>query len=193
MKTGDVPYNIFIRLTEIYLNYAEACNECGRIEEAIGYINIIRARAGVNEYKGYGIDATPLDLRGQARIEIPLNYEHVTNIIRRERLIELAFENHHYFDVRRWGAAGMEQGDGWIYPSWHQGGEGGRMLGFNVQRPVDDPANGKFFYEKVYWETRIFTERMKLFPVPQSEVNINPEIVQNTGWKSEIAPQSPDN
>lgn len=187
MKTGDAPYNIYIRLSEIYLNYAEASNECGDIAEAIKYVNIIRARAGVAEYKGMGADATPLDTRGEPRIEIPLTYESVTNVIRRERLIELAYENHHYFDVRRWGVAGMPQGDGWVYPTWHQGGEGGQMVGFDMEVDMapevsDYKVNPLYFYKRVVWETRIYTERMKLFPIPQDEININPLIVQNSGW-----------
>ncbi|MDR0505292.1 MAG: RagB/SusD family nutrient uptake outer membrane protein [Dysgonamonadaceae bacterium] len=185
MRTGDVPYYIYIRLSEIYLNYAEASNECGDIAEAIKYINIIRARAGVAEYKGLGADATPLDRRGQERIEIPLTYESVTNVLRRERLLELAYENQHYFDVRRWGVAGMEQGDGWVYPSWHLGGEGGDMLGFDVEVDMESPdINPMLFYRKVVWEKRIFSQRMLLFPVPQTEINIDPSIVQNTGWGS---------
>jgi len=191
MMTGDVPYYIYIRLSEIYLNYAEASNECGDTGEAIKYVNLIRARAGVAEYKGLGDDATPLDRRGQPRIEIPLTYESVTNVIRRERLIELGYENQHYFDVRRWGVAGMAQGDGWVYPSWHQGGEGGDMLGFSVDvdmgsadknSPAPEGTNPMYFYKKVVWERRIFSERMNLFPIPQTEININPLIVQNTGW-----------
>ncbi len=184
-KNGQGQFNIFIRLSEIYLNYAEASNECGDIGEAIKYVNKIRSRAGIPEYKGYGDDATPLDIRGMQRIEIPLDYEHVTNVIRRERLIELAYENHHYFDVRRWGVAGMPQGDGWVYPSWHAGGEGGNMKGFDVEinMPPGSTLPGSLqFYKRVDWETRIYTERMKLFPIPQNEININPAIVQNTGW-----------
>ncbi len=182
-----VYYYVSIRLAEIYLNYAEASNECGDIAEAIKYVNKIRARAGVAEYKGMGDDATPTDNRGQQRIEIPLDYEHVRNVIRRERLIELAYENHHYFDVRRWGVAGMQQGDGWVYPTWHTGGEGGKMMGFNVEvdmapESTSHPVNTMYFYKKVAWETRIFSQKMNLFPIPQTEINVNPLVVQNTGW-----------
>lgn len=197
MNTGDTPYNIFIRLSEIYLNYAEASNECDDIAEAIKYVNMIRARAGVAEYKGMGEDATPLGVRGEPRIEIPLTKESVTNIIRRERLIELAYENHRYFDVRRWGIAGMQKGDGWVYPTWHTGGEGGRMVGFDVEVDMapetsEYPVNPLYFYKRIEWETRIYTERMKLFPIPQDEINVNRLIVQNTGWGSDIAPPSGD-
>jgi hypothetical protein len=186
MKTGDAPYDIYIRLAEIYLNYAEASNECGDMGEAIKYVNKIRARAGVAEYKGLGTDASATGARGEARIEIPLTYESVTNVIRRERLIELAYESQHYYDVRRWGVAGMEQGDGWVYPSWHRGGEGGKMVGFDVQVDMSPETTGNplFFYKKVEWETRVFSEKMNLFPIPQVEINVNPAVVQNTGWSA---------
>lgn len=179
-KSGDVPYNIFIRLSEIYLNYAEACAELGDYTEAIEALNMIRARAGVAEY-GLNGDAT-LGARGETKI--PITSADVLNVVRRERLVELAYENHHYFDVRRWGVAGMSQGDGWIYPSWHQGGEGGNMLGFDVLVDMSASATGNtmYFYKKKNWETRIYTERMKLFPIPQNEMNVVAKMVQNTGW-----------
>lgn len=184
MKKGDAPYNIYIRLTEIYLNYAEACAELGEYQEAINTINIIRFRAGVAEY-GLNGDAT-LGLRGEQRI--PIDNSDVLSAVRRERLIELAYENHHYFDVRRWGVAGMEQGDGWIYPTWHRGGEGGQMLGFDVfvnMKSTNPDDNPLYFYKKKTWETRIYSERTRLFPIPQNEINVNPLIVQNTGWTVE--------
>ena len=178
-KTGSVQYNIFIRLTEIYLNYAEACAELGEYQEAVEAINIIRTRAGVAAY-GLNGESAP-GYRGETRI--PLASSDVLSAVRRERLIELAYENHHYFDVRRWGVAGMAQGDGWIYPAWHKGGEGGEMMGFNVLS--DDADHPMYFYKKGAWETRIFSERMKLFPIPQNEINVNNRMVQNTGWTIE--------
>ena len=73
---------IFIRLTEIYLNYAEAQNVLGNDGEALHYINLIRERAGMPAITGGGTD-----LRDK---------------IRHERRIELAFEGQHYYDLRRW-------------------------------------------------------------------------------------------
>ena len=180
VRSGDAPYNIYIRLSEIYLNYAEACAELGEYQNAIDAVNLIRARAGVAEY-GLNGDVS-LGARGEARI--PIASSDVLNAVRRERLIELAYENHRYFDVRRWGVAGMAQGDGWIYPTWHRGGEGGDMMGFDVLTDMSPGAEGNtmYFYKRKSWETRIYTERMKLFPIPQNEVNVNSKIVQNTGW-----------
>ncbi|GAA4305208.1 RagB/SusD family nutrient uptake outer membrane protein [Compostibacter hankyongensis] len=72
----------FIRYTEILLNYAEACLGLGQEEEARTYINMIRKRAGLP-----GVTQS-----GQALVD---RYRH-------ERRIELAYEGHRFFDVRRW-------------------------------------------------------------------------------------------
>jgi len=182
IKTGDAPYNIYIRLSEIYLNYAEACAELGEYQEAIDYVNKIRARAGVAEY-GLNGDAS-LGTRGETKISI--TSDEVLSAVRRERLIELAYENQHYFDVRRWGVAGMQTGDGWIYPSWHQGGEGGQMQGFDpsIDMQAGSTTNTMYFYKRKAWETRIYSERMALFPIPQNDINIDPLLVQNEGWET---------
>lgn len=72
----------FIRYAEVLLNYAEACIELGLDDEACTYINLVRKRAGLPGLTGSGVK-----LREQYR---------------NERRIELAFEDHRFFDVRRW-------------------------------------------------------------------------------------------
>jgi len=72
----------FIRYTEIILNYAEACIALGQEAEGKTYLNMIRKRAGMP-------DVTE---SGQALV----------NAYRHERRIELAYEGHRFFDVRRW-------------------------------------------------------------------------------------------
>ena len=64
------------------LNYAEACFEVGRTGDALNAINQIRSRAGVAELGSLTRDK-----------------------IRKERLCELCFENHRYWDLRRWRIA----------------------------------------------------------------------------------------
>ena len=76
-----LPFRRF-RYAEILLNYAEACMELGQEEEARTYINKVRARSGM----------PPVTESGQALVD---RY-------RNERSIELAYEEHRYFDVRRW-------------------------------------------------------------------------------------------
>ena len=77
---------IFIRLSEIYLNYAEAQND----GEALKYVNMIRQRAGMPDVTGAG--------------------SVLRDKIRQERRIELAFEGQRYYDLRRWKI--LEQGMG---------------------------------------------------------------------------------
>ena len=83
--------------------------------------------------------------------------------IQNERRIELAFEEHRYFDVRRW------------------------LIGEETQRVVYEhdvlkKLNGTFQYAIKVWERRFFETRNNLLPIPQSEVNNNINILQNPGW-----------
>ncbi len=78
---SDVPTR-FMRYGEILLNYAEACIELGQDAEARTYINMIRKRAGMPDVTESG-DALRIRYRN-------------------ERKIELALEEHRFFDVRRW-------------------------------------------------------------------------------------------
>lgn len=180
-----------LRLGEIYLNYAEACAELGDFGEAIHYLNIIRQRAGVPEYKGVKPeDQTAKDIWGQDRIDLgTLTKELVLKAIYRERILELAYEDKHYFDVRRWCVAdgkwrdGTEMTDGWIYPSYHKGGEGGEFHGFNIMNTgVTDANKNVNFYKRIVQQQRSYSRRMQLFPIPQNEINRDTNLVQNTGW-----------
>ena len=105
------------------------------------------------------------------------------NRIRRERMVELCFESARFFDVRRWKIANGEsdvngQGDGWVYPSYHTGGEGGDLHGLNYR---SDPPE---FFQKVTMQTRVFEPRHYLMPIPDAEVRRNPLMVQNNDWNA---------
>lgn len=82
----------YFRLAEIYLNYAEALNECSPGEPDIAtYLNKVRNRAGQPSVSGLGQD----EMREK---------------IRNERRVELSFEEHRAWDVRRWKIAGSALG-----------------------------------------------------------------------------------
>ncbi len=91
--------------------------------------------------------------------------------------------------MRRWSVAdgtwrgGAAMTDGWIYPSYHVGGEGGTMTGFNVNNvgQTNDNKNVNF-YKRIKQQERVFTKRMSLLPIPQEEVNRNKLCVQNNEW-----------
>lgn len=164
-----------LRLADMYLGYAEALSACGDYEGAMQQVNLVRARAGVPGYGNKG----GKDANGYDFLTYPADRDNVDKRIRRERLIELAYEWNYYYDVRRWKVADMAVGDDWIYPSYHRGGEGGDIHGMNSK--ADFPA----FFEKVVTETRVFNKRHYLFPIPDQEIRRNPKMVQNLGWNAE--------
>jgi len=88
-------------------------------------------------------------------------------LIRQERRVELAFEGgHRYFDTRRWKIATTTLG--------------GPKTGMNVDAgaTATDPA----FYTRTTFETRIFTNKYYLWPIPSGEIYKDINLVQNPGW-----------
>ncbi|MEY2834525.1 MAG: hypothetical protein RLZZ557_187 [Bacteroidota bacterium] len=147
---------IYFRLSEIYLNYAEAMNEAfgpGVPDTlkitALQAVNAVRTRAGV---------AMPV-------IPAVVSKEELREKIRNERRVELAFEDHRFWDVRRWMI-----GENTL---------GAMIRGVKIIRE----SNGTFKYTPIDLEKRVFQEKMYLYPIPQSEiVKSNGNIVQNPGW-----------
>lgn len=76
----------FYRMGEVYLNLAEAAIEAGHIDEGLALINDIRHRAGFDP----SVDVTATT-QNEARL-----------LLRHERQVEFAFEEHRFFDTRRW-------------------------------------------------------------------------------------------
>lgn len=151
-NTDDARGNLYLRLAQIYLDYAEAMNESNPADaDILKYLNFIRERAGVAQY-GAGVNPLP----------VPATQGEMRAAIRAERRVELAFENVRYFETRRWKVA--EQTDA------------GPFYG------MDRTKNGTAFYTKTLLETRVFRKRDYLFPIPANEVLRNPLIKQNTGW-----------
>ncbi len=151
-NTDDARGSLYLRLAQIYLDYAEALNESNPADaDILKYLNFIRERAGVAQY-GAGTNPLP----------VPATQDEMRAAIRAERRVELAFENVRYFETRRWKVA--EQTDA------------GAFYG------MDRTKTGTAFYSKTLLETRTFRKRDYLFPVPANEVLKNPLIKQNTGW-----------
>ncbi len=142
---------VFFRLGEQYLNYAEALNEYqGPVADVYKYMNLIRQRAGM--------PALPQGL----------SKEQMRDRVRRERRIELAFETHRYFDLRRWKLAQVV--------------DNGDVHGLNIQEGTSLQDNA--FYRRTRVETRIFTApKHYLWPIYQSEINKNNNLVQNPQWQ----------
>ena len=143
---------VLMRLPLIYLDYAEALNEYKPGDaDIVKYVNLIRERAGIPLY-GSGPNALP----------IPPGKDAMRDAIRKERRVELAFENVRYFDVRRW-KIGEQVLNGPAY---------GLSIG----------EDGLTFYNPRVFETRVFNQKHYLWPLPQNELNINRKLKQNTGW-----------
>jgi starch-binding outer membrane protein, SusD/RagB family len=88
----------YIRLAQIYLDYAEALNEYDPGNpDILKYLNLIRQRAGIPVYDNGGLS-------------IPSTQNFMRMAIRQERQVELAFEQVRYFDLRRWKIAPQTMG-----------------------------------------------------------------------------------
>lgn len=138
---------IFSRLGEIYLNYAEAMYHIGDEATARKYVNLIRERARE------GKDVLP---------DITVSGDELLKKIQHERKIELAFEEHRYYDVRRWKIA--EQTENKTERRIHI---------------VKDLATGKKSYSFVDVQERKFLPQHYLMPIPRSEIQKNPLLEQN--------------
>ena len=143
---------MYIRLGELYLNYAEALKESSPGNpDILTYLNTIRTRGGI-----------PVLASG-------LTQEEMRKQIQRERLIELCYEGHRFFDVRRWKLANDPEGK-----------QGGDFTGMNVMvgAGLSDPA----YYVRTRTSTRAWDDKFYLFPLPQSEINRNTKMVQPPGY-----------
>ena len=150
------------RYTEILLNAAEACCESDDLSGAMSYINQIRDRAGMPQYSG-------------------LTKDELRDRIRNERRIELSFEDHRMWDLRRWKAYDNAVAN----PSYDITNSSQQLLTLYGVRITGTPANPIFTYglaESV--NSRTFNKpKNYLFPIPNSEVKRAPNLGQNPGWE----------
>ncbi|MES2240748.1 MAG: RagB/SusD family nutrient uptake outer membrane protein [Bacteroidota bacterium] len=145
-----------IRYPEVLLGYLESKLEAGNaITQTLldETINEIRTRPTVAMPKVTTVD--PIQLR---------------KIVRRERKVELAFEGVHYYDILRWGIAAQELNKQFT------GMKLTNTPSTYTAYPVDN--NGFYIYQK-----RSFIEgRNELWPIPQTERNVNKNLGQNYGY-----------
>ncbi|MEG3655837.1 RagB/SusD family nutrient uptake outer membrane protein [Arenibacter palladensis] len=157
---------ILIRYSEILLNYAEAKIELNQIDQScLDAINSIRGRESVQ---------MPAIVTGLSQAEM-------RKIIRRERKIELAMEGLRLQDIRRWGIADKAL-SGELY------GRPNKPYSYGDQGvPVFDEdgfPNYSAYSDKLrVIEVRSFNaSRDYLWPIPQSEIDINANLEQNPGY-----------
>jgi hypothetical protein len=141
------PTWIWFRYAEVLLNYAEAMFKLGGEATAREYVNKVRSRPGVN---------MPEVTESGAAL-----WERIMN----ERRIELVFEEHRFFDVRRWKIA--EE----VFSQTRQ-----RM---QVYR---DPVTGERTFTVKDFQPAHFNAWNYLAPIPQQVIDQNSEIEQNPGY-----------
>ena len=143
---------IIYRYAEALLSYAEALNEYlgspsatdGTFTmSALDALNQVRANAGMPD-----VEATSSAAFRDA--------------VRREWRVEFAFEDHRFWDIRRWDIAQSVMG---------------QLDGVEIVKNGND-----FTYSRKVVETRTWAAKMNLYPIPQAETFNNPNLTQNTGW-----------
>ncbi len=129
-----------LRVGDVLLLLAEVINEVdGPTDEALTYLNMIRERAGIPAYT-----ATELASRYQFR-----------EAVRAERRLELAFENHRWFDLLRWNIA---------------------------TATVNNFLAGEAFFSEYNYTVNPIEDWQTLLPIPLAVININPDVAQNVGY-----------
>ena len=150
-----------IRYAEILLNYVEALNEYDPGNpDILTYLNMVRKRAGVPDIEKVYPEAVG-------------NQTQMRELIRRERMVELCYENHRYFDIRTWMIAETEHGD---------------VYGMNIDA-TNHNANSAFWKRTLSTRDsglsanghRKFSPRGYLFPISQEEMD-RTDCTQNYGW-----------
>src|SRR5690606_275683 len=155
---GSDVWWIRFRYAEIILNAAEAAFELEQAEEALNYINQLRERAG------FGPNSLTVL---------------TTEKIRQERRVELAFEEHRWWDLKRWRIAHEifnGQDNSITAEKW-------ALWPYRVVRPGDPDKHNKYVFEKRVAPrfTRPLFFRMGNYyaNIPQAALNANPLLVKN--------------
>ena len=157
-----------IRYAEVLLGYVEAMNEMENtytdevsgvtvnkdVMQMVKYFNQIRYRSGLP-----GI--TEADAG---------NYEKMKELIKHERQIEFFFEDHRYYDLRRW----MDAPEVMRKP----------VTGLDVTARSSERES---FYTIKIWNTetamkRVWNNKMYFFPIDQNVLDRNGKLVQNPDW-----------
>lgn len=146
---------IIFRYAEILLNYAESMNEAYGPDSRASYG--FSARQAINWVRNRNsVKLGPVSAN---------SYQEMKDKIKHERQIELAFEDHRWWDLVRWKDAETTLNK--------------PLMGIKAIKDTD----GKFKYTTFKVDNRIFYPHMYLFPIPQSEITkSNGILTQNPGW-----------
>ncbi len=146
---GTQPW-IYFRYAEILLNYAEAQNEAAGPDQTVyDAVNAIRKRAGVN------MPALPTGL----------TQSQMREAIRKERQVELAFEEHRFYDVRRWKIANVTE----------------NVPAYGIE--VTKNGNNFTYTRKEALSGRRFEDKHYFLPIPRAEILASGnKLQQNAGY-----------
>lgn len=153
----------FIRLSEVYYNYIEACIELNELEEAKKYLNVIRNN----------VNLPNVTTNDQSELR---------RIYQNEKRLDFYFEEHRYWDLRRWMIAPTAPGLN-------------SLNGIRVNARLK-PGVGKqtrYEYDKSRWdytynvvpltqESRKWVDKCYYLPIHRDEMNRNIELIQNPGY-----------
>lgn len=144
---------ITFRLGEFLLNYAEATFKYFSSADIKDAELTMTAREAVNKVrKRTGVDMPDFP-EGMSSSDFWSRYKN-------ERMVELAFEGHRFWDVRRWKEGGFTSI--------------GRML---ITKNSDDSFTYTRSIKALVWD-----DKMYFYPIPDSEIRKNPNLKQNPGW-----------
>lgn len=141
---------ILFRYAETLLNYAEAMNELGGPEYKTDKL-VMTARVALNQ------------VRSAANMpDVEDNGEDFTKRLRNERRVELAFEDHRFWDICRWMV----------------GDEVKEIYGIKITK-----QGNKYTYTPTKIQSRMWDKKMYLYPIAQTELYKNTNLTQNSGWE----------
>lgn len=155
---------ILYRLSEFYLNLAEAENEVnGPTQEVLDAVNLIRQRVNMPDITPALLDKIYPTPRQDNYLDNSKQKAQMREAIRDEKFVELWAESQRFFDIRRWKIGMETQINIW---------------GMEITKNSDNSYN----YNKILSEKRVYEERFDLFPIPSLEINRNIKMDQNPGW-----------
>lgn len=154
------------------MNYGGNFTLCRYAEVLLSYLESrLESGEGVDQAL---LDATINQVRGRATVNMPAvtttDPVQLREIVRRERKVEFAFEGLHYYDILRWGIAAQELNRQFT---------GMKLTNFPetyTAYPVDE--HGFLIYQR----RNFVAGRNELWPIPQTEININHNLTQNPGY-----------
>lgn len=156
-ETSSTHVYPIIRIQEVYLNYAEA------LFEATGQPGFKGTLSGTS-FTMSPVEAVNAVRKVYGMPELPsgIDAETFRTRLRNERRVELCFEGHRFWDIRRWKIGECVKS----------------IYGLDIVRDNDGSCN----FDKVVVQNRKWEEKMNFFPIPNSEIYKNPNLNQNNGW-----------